>query len=189
MFKAEIEWGGTPYTSTTDINKDDPDYRIVQDDNEIIRHIPSVLSVISFSPATDTYKANLGTLFNKKILGIECAMDNIINAHKLTEQTMLYVLAPISKYHGDKSATEMKSMKIDVPYEAIKQLSVIVEQTGSIVDLTAEGQSKLRQAFADKLGIFAEEETQRTMLDPLKSVAENSPEQVLRPRNLKPAVS
>jgi hypothetical protein len=165
MFKAQIDWRGITNYSRLAVKDEDSIYKLVDDEKNVSHHISGIIFIISFVPLTEKYEADLGTEVKKSILGKKVETQTTIEADKITNKTRLHVLAPYSAGYGQCSDSELRQLVVDVPFEAIKHLSVIAERTKSIIDLTPEGQSKIAQAFHDKTGIFANPEEQHIMLD------------------------
>jgi hypothetical protein len=165
MFKAQIDWRGIrKYIHLSTENKDSG-YELFDDGGNICNHIPAIITVACITPFTEKYKAHLGTEIKKGILGREKEVHNTMWADRLTNKTHLHVLAPLSDTHNSGSVSELKLLIVDVPFDAIKHLSVIADRTKSIIDLTAAGQSKASKAFQEKTGVFANTEESQIVLD------------------------
>jgi len=165
MFKAQIDWRGTMTRSRLAVKDEDSSYKFFDDERNISHYMPGIVFITSFVPLTEEYEVDLGSKIKKNILGKKTEIQATTKADKITNKTRLHVLAPYSAYHADRGKSELKQLVVDVPFEAIKHLSVVAERTKSIIDLTPEGQSKIAQAFQAKTGVFANAEEQQIMLD------------------------
>jgi hypothetical protein len=164
MFKAQIDWRGINEHYNLIVKNEDSAFKLVDNEKNLSHHLPSIILIASFAPITEAYKAELGIELKKNIIGRKTEVQKTTKADRITNKTRLHVLAPTSSI-SDWSTSELKQFVVDVPFDAIKHLSVIAERTKSIIDLTPEGQSKITQAFRDKTGIFSNPEEQHIMLD------------------------
>lgn len=173
MFKAEIEWRGLEdYHRVSGPDGYSP-YNFIDANGVETRYMPAIVSIESFCPIKGRKNVDLGTTVKKGLLG-EKEKPLIVKSDVLTAKTQLYVHAPFSYSPHQNTPSPLKYFEVDVPYQAMKQLSVIAERTGAIIDLTTQGQSKIREAFANKTGVFANVPQQNIMLDVDKSVEEQA---------------
>jgi hypothetical protein len=164
MFKAQIDWRGIREHYNLIVKDENSVFKFVDSEKNLSHHLPSIILIASFTPTTEAYKAELGIEIKKNIIGRKTEVQKTTKAYRITNKTRLHVLTPTSRI-SQWSCSELKQFVVDVPFDAIKHLSVIAERTKSIIDLTPESQSKIAQAFHDKTGIFANPEEQHIMLD------------------------
>jgi|TARA_R110002126_G_scaffold13118_4_gene57112 hypothetical protein len=177
MFKAQIDWRGVHgYEAKT---KDRESVYTMRDVRGNITHcLPAQVTIMAFKPVTQRENSLVGTSRSKNLFGVEREIQNHMAVDVISlEKASVYFSVPLSKSYNTDAVcvpTELKSLVVDVPYEALQHLSVVANMTGAVIDLSKAGQEKISHAFNGKTGVFAPEDTPCVILDVDKNVVENT---------------
>lgn len=187
MFKAQIDYRGASYYSS-ELYADDADsvFKIQSCDDGYRCVIPAQVNIAAFKPFLFRREIITGVTIKKKLLG---ANEEIPNRDWVDvsepRQSLIYVFVPEAHGRSQYAASTLRSLLVNVPFEALQQLSVLAARTGAIIDLTAAGQESISSAFTAKSGLFAPDSTAAIVLDPSKSLQENGID-ALKPKPFSP---